>query len=206
MGYLYSSGRYLGNTDDYYDPRNSLLHEVLDRRVGIPITLAVLGMEVGRRIGVPLSGVGMPGHFLVRDKVDPSVFIDPFHAGRELDAAGCQALHRAMAGPDAPWDPGYLDPIDRPAIVDPHAGQPAGDLPAQQRDRLAALGGQAALRHARRPDRGPPRSSSASWRLSTSGATFATDAISRPLRRGSRMSWARDMISGGRAGAGTLGP
>jgi len=115
--YLYSSGRYHGNTDDYYDPRNSLLHEVLDRRVGIPITLAVLGMEVGRRIGVPLSGVGMPGHFLVRDKVDPTVFIDPFHAGRELDAAGCQALHRAMAGPDAPWDPGYLEPIDRPAIV-----------------------------------------------------------------------------------------
>ncbi len=115
--HLYASGRYLGNTDDYYDPRNSLLHEVLDRRLGIPITLAVLGMEVGRRIGVPLSGVGMPGHFLVRDKVDPSVFIDPFHAGRELDAAGCRALHRAMAGPTAPWDPGYLEPIDRPAIV-----------------------------------------------------------------------------------------
>jgi regulator of sirC expression with transglutaminase-like and TPR domain len=115
--HLYSSGRYLGNTDDYYDPRNSLLHEVLDRRLGIPITLAVLGMEVGRRIGVPLSGVGMPGHFLVRDKVDPAVFIDPFHAGRELDEAGCRALHRAMAGPGAPWDPSYLDPIDRPAIV-----------------------------------------------------------------------------------------
>jgi regulator of sirC expression with transglutaminase-like and TPR domain len=115
--HLYSSGRYHGNTEDYYDPRNSLLHEVLDRRIGIPITLSVLGMEVGRRIGVPLSGVGMPGHFLMRDKVDPSVFIDPFHAGRELDAAACRALHRAMAGPSAPWDPGYLEPIDRPAIV-----------------------------------------------------------------------------------------
>jgi regulator of sirC expression with transglutaminase-like and TPR domain len=114
---LYSSGRYLGNTDDYYDPRNSYLHEVLDRHVGIPITLSVLGMEVGRRIGVPLSGVGLPGHFLVRDKVDPSVFIDPFNAGRELDADGCRALHRAMAGPGAPWDPGYLEPVDRPAIV-----------------------------------------------------------------------------------------
>ena len=55
-------------------------------------------MEVGRRIGVPLSGVGMPGHFLVRDKVDPSVFIDPFNGGRQLDAGGCRALHRAMAG------------------------------------------------------------------------------------------------------------
>jgi len=115
--HLYSSGRFAGNTDDYYDPRNSLLHEVLDRRVGIPITLAVLGMEVGRRIGVPLSGVGMPGHFLVRDKVDTSVFIDPFHAGRELDADGCRALHRSMAGPMAPWDPDFLLPVERPAIV-----------------------------------------------------------------------------------------
>src|SRR5215207_81745 len=115
--HLYSSGRFAGNTDDYYDPRNSLLHEVLDRRVGIPITLAVLGMEVGRRIGVPLSGVGMPGHFLVRDKVDTSVFIDPFNGGRELDAEGCRVLHRAMAGPTAPWDPDFLLPVERPAIV-----------------------------------------------------------------------------------------
>jgi regulator of sirC expression with transglutaminase-like and TPR domain len=115
--HLYSSGRFTGNTDDYYDPRNSFLHDVLDRRVGIPISLAVLGLEVGRRIGVPLSGVGMPGHFLMRDKVDPSVFIDPFNAGRELDANACRALHRAMAGPAVPWDPGFLDPIDRPAII-----------------------------------------------------------------------------------------
>ena len=98
-------------------------------------------MEVGRRIGVPLSGVGMPGHFLMRDKVDPSVFIDPFHAGRELDADGCRALHRAMAGPAAPWDPGYLEPIDRPAIVARILANLRVDLPAQPRDRLAAVGG-----------------------------------------------------------------
>jgi glycosyltransferase involved in cell wall biosynthesis len=70
--HLYSSGRFTGNTVDYYDPRNSFLNDVIDRRLGIPITLAVVGLEVGRRIGVPLSGVGMPGHFLLRDKVDPS--------------------------------------------------------------------------------------------------------------------------------------
>ena len=60
-----------GNEVDYYDPRNSFLDEVLDRRTGIPITLAVVMLEVGRRLGVPLAGVSMPGHFLVRDKVDP---------------------------------------------------------------------------------------------------------------------------------------
>jgi regulator of sirC expression with transglutaminase-like and TPR domain len=115
--HLYSSGRFSGNSDDYYDPRNSFLNEVLDRRVGIPITLAVLGMEVGRRIGVPVWGVGLPGHFVVRDKVDPRVFIDPFHGGRQLDAAGCRALHRATVGAGAPWDDAYLDPVGRPAIV-----------------------------------------------------------------------------------------
>jgi regulator of sirC expression with transglutaminase-like and TPR domain len=115
--HLYASGQFTGNRDDYYDPRNSFLNEVIDRRVGIPITLAVLGMEVGRRIGVPVWGVGLPGHFVVRDKVDPSVFIDPFHSGRQLDAYGCQALYRSTVGPAAPWDDAYLDPVERPAIV-----------------------------------------------------------------------------------------
>jgi regulator of sirC expression with transglutaminase-like and TPR domain len=115
--HLFASGRFSGNSDDYYDPRNSFLNEVLDRRVGIPISLAVLAMEVGRRIGVPVWGVGLPGHFVVRDKVDPSVFIDPFHGGRQLNAAGCRALHRATVGAGAPWDEAYLEPVGRPAIV-----------------------------------------------------------------------------------------
>jgi regulator of sirC expression with transglutaminase-like and TPR domain len=115
--HLYSSGRFSGNSDDYYDPRNSFLNEVLDRRVGIPITLAVLGMEVGRRIGVPVWGVGLPGHFIVRDKVDPRVFIDPYHGGRQLTAAGCRALHRATVGAGVPWEESYLEPVGRPAIV-----------------------------------------------------------------------------------------
>lgn len=115
--HLFGRGRFSGNEADYYDPRNSFLNHVLDRGLGIPITLAVLTMEVGRRLGVPLWGVGMPGHFLLRDKVDPSVFVDPFHGGRLLDAAGCERLYRRLAGPDAAWDPSFLDPMPRPLIV-----------------------------------------------------------------------------------------
>jgi regulator of sirC expression with transglutaminase-like and TPR domain len=114
---LFGGGHLTGNREDYYDPRNSLLNHVLDRRLGIPITLAVVAMEVGRRIGVPMSGVGMPGHFLLRDKVDQAVFVDPFDHGRFLDAQGCERLFRRLAGREADWDPAWLDPVDRPTIV-----------------------------------------------------------------------------------------
>ena len=73
---------YWGNTEDYYDPRNSYLNEVIDRKTGIPITLAVLYMALGRRIGLPLQGVSFPGHFLVRVRVRGGVLIlDPFTGG-----------------------------------------------------------------------------------------------------------------------------
>ena len=71
-----------GNRDDYYDPRNSFLSEVLDRKIGIPITLCVLYMEVARRISVPVEGIGFPGHFLVKCSAgEEAIFIDPFHRG-----------------------------------------------------------------------------------------------------------------------------
>jgi regulator of sirC expression with transglutaminase-like and TPR domain len=117
VSHLFRGGGFAGNTGDYYDPRNSLLNHVLDRRTGIPITLAVIALEVGRRVGVPLAGVGMPGHFLLRDKVDRSVFVDAFHGGRYLDERACRQLYHAVTGPGAAWDPGFLEPIDRPAIV-----------------------------------------------------------------------------------------
>lgn len=89
---------FAGNHDDYYDPLNSLLDRVLDRRLGIPITLAVVTIEVGRRVGVELDGVGMPGHFLVRERQSPERFVDVFDSGRLLDAAGCAALFRKVTG------------------------------------------------------------------------------------------------------------
>ena len=80
--FLYEELGYWGNTDNYYDPRNSYLNEVIDRKTGIPITLAILYMEIGRRIGLPLEGVSFPGHFLVRLRMRSGVLIlDPFSGG-----------------------------------------------------------------------------------------------------------------------------
>ena len=81
-GLLFDELGYTGNTRDYYDPRNSYLNEVMDRRTGIPITLSILYMEIGRRIGLPLDGVSFPGHFLVRLRLRGGVLmLDPFVGG-----------------------------------------------------------------------------------------------------------------------------
>ena len=83
--YLFEELGYRGNAGDYYDPRNSYLNEVMDRRTGIPITLAVLYMELGRRAGLPLEGVSFPGHFLVRLRLRAGMLVlDPFSGGAPL--------------------------------------------------------------------------------------------------------------------------
>jgi regulator of sirC expression with transglutaminase-like and TPR domain len=80
--FLYGDLGYWGNTEDYYDPRNSYLNEVLDRRTGIPITLGILYMELGRRVGLPLEGISFPGHFLVRLHLRRGTLVlDPFAGG-----------------------------------------------------------------------------------------------------------------------------
>ena len=79
---LFQKCAFRGNRDDYFDAKNSFLNEVIDRRIGIPITLSVLYMEVARRIGLPLLGVGFPGHFLVKYLDDrEEIVIDPFNGG-----------------------------------------------------------------------------------------------------------------------------
>ena len=115
--HLFVDQNFHGNADDYYDPRNSFLNDVLDRRIGLPITLSVLTMEVGRRIGVPVAGVSMPGHFLLRDRVDPEVFVDPFARGALLDRAGCEKRFHAVQGPGAQFDDSFLEPIGKRAIL-----------------------------------------------------------------------------------------
>jgi regulator of sirC expression with transglutaminase-like and TPR domain len=89
---LFQDAGLQGNRDDYYDPRNSFINEVLDRRLGIPITLALIYMEVGRRLGFPLFGVGMPGHFLLKnyDIDGRETIIDCFNGGDILSAQDCQ--------------------------------------------------------------------------------------------------------------------
>lgn len=80
--YLFGDLGYCGNASDYYDPRNSYLNEVMDRRTGIPLTLSVLYMELGRKIGLPLQGVSFPGHFLVRVRMRGGMLVlDPFSGG-----------------------------------------------------------------------------------------------------------------------------
>jgi regulator of sirC expression with transglutaminase-like and TPR domain len=94
--HLYEQLGFRGNEQDYYDPRNSLLPDVLDRKLGIPITLALVYCEVARRVGVRARGVSFPGHFLVRidppGREDAPVAVDPFFGGRRLDEAGLQRL------------------------------------------------------------------------------------------------------------------
>jgi regulator of sirC expression with transglutaminase-like and TPR domain len=113
--HLFSRLGFTGNREDYDDPRNSMLDEVLDRRIGIPITLSVLALEVGRRVGVPLCGVGMPGHFLVA--TTDGRFVDPFEGGRQLDADGCREQFHAVLGDDAPWSDAYLAPVGKRVIL-----------------------------------------------------------------------------------------
>jgi regulator of sirC expression with transglutaminase-like and TPR domain len=80
--FLFGELGYSGNVEDYYDPRNSYLNEVIDRRTGIPITLSIVYMEIGRRVGLPLEGVSFPGHFMVRLRVRSGVLVlDPFACG-----------------------------------------------------------------------------------------------------------------------------
>lgn len=116
--YLFEERGFAGNTVDYEDPRNSYLDDVLDRRLGIPISLSVVMMEVGRRAGVPLLGVGMPGHFLVRPAGDDAVWFDPFNGGSRLDEAGCRARFHELQGATAEFRPEFLAPAPTAALLD----------------------------------------------------------------------------------------
>jgi len=105
-----------GDDDDYHHPDNSFLDRVLDRKRGLPILLSVLMAEVAARCGVCLAPVGMPGHFLLRDCAADGVFVDPFHGGRLLDAAGCEAIFRQLH-PAEPFHAGYLEAVDSRSVL-----------------------------------------------------------------------------------------
>jgi regulator of sirC expression with transglutaminase-like and TPR domain len=93
--FLFAEEGFRGNADDYYDPRNSCLNDVLERRLGIPITLALVMMEVGARVGLRIQGIGLPGHFVVGAELEAeSVLLDPFNGGAVLTRDGA---HRVVA-------------------------------------------------------------------------------------------------------------
>jgi regulator of sirC expression with transglutaminase-like and TPR domain len=106
-----------GDTATYDDPRNSYLDQVLDRRRGIPISISVLLIEIGRRCGVTLVGVGMPGHFLVRDPQRPELLIDAFSGGKRLNRDDCARLLGSVAGREVGLPDGLLASVGPRAIL-----------------------------------------------------------------------------------------
>jgi regulator of sirC expression with transglutaminase-like and TPR domain len=122
--YFYDEQGFSGNRDRYDDPRNSFLNEVLNRRTGIPISLAVVYLEVARRAGLRVVGVNFPGHFLLRAPLaaptrtsDDILIVDPFHKGAFLSEIDCRELLRQHIGDAAAFDRTLLEPATRHQIV-----------------------------------------------------------------------------------------
>jgi regulator of sirC expression with transglutaminase-like and TPR domain len=115
---LFRKCGFRGNRDDYFDAKNSFLNEVIERRTGIPITLSVLYMEVAQRIGLPLLGVGFPGHFLVK-YLDPreEIIIDPFNGGDIKTTESLRQLLAQLYGETAALTPELLDPVTKKQIL-----------------------------------------------------------------------------------------
>jgi regulator of sirC expression with transglutaminase-like and TPR domain len=115
---LFDVLQFRGNEKDYYDPRNSCLNSVLMRRLGIPISLSVIYIEVARRLGRPVYGVGLPGHFIVAyEDGDSRYWVDPFHGGRILSFSDCVALAKQIAGVDIRSNPAVLAPVSKRQIL-----------------------------------------------------------------------------------------
>ena len=120
--YLFDELRFVGNERHYEDPRNSFINEVLERRTGIPISLALVYMEVARRAGVRVEGVNFPGHFLVRCPAPrglaaDDLIIDAFHGGALLSEDECEGLLRRHAGEDAVFETSHLRRANKPQIL-----------------------------------------------------------------------------------------
>jgi regulator of sirC expression with transglutaminase-like and TPR domain len=115
---LFEIEGFRGNREDYYDPRNSFLNDVLDRKTGIPITLSVLYMEVGRRIGLKIEGVGMPGHFIVKCRHNGAeIFVDAFGRGEILLEEGCARKLTQLHGKDFQFNRSCLDAVNHSQIL-----------------------------------------------------------------------------------------
>lgn len=111
--YLYEEIGFAGNDRQYDDPRNSYLNDVFDRKLGIPISLAVIQIEVMRRLGMPLEGISFPGHFLVRLPVDDGILVmDPFNQGRPVSVEELRARATPHLGGQTPDDQQLLQILE----------------------------------------------------------------------------------------------
>lgn len=116
--YLFTLQGFHGNVEEYDDPRNSYLNEVLERRLGIPISLSVIYLAVAQRLGIPAQGVGLPGHFIIRiDTNEDDYFLDPFHGGNRLSIEDCTLLVRQSTNYSGSFQQEWLQPISALAIL-----------------------------------------------------------------------------------------
>ena len=106
---------YGGTIEDFYEPTYSYLHEVVDRRAGLPITLATIWIEVGRRAGMDVKGVGLPGHFLVYAE---GQLVDPFHGGEAIGSDEASALVAQTIGGPPRLNPDWLEPVSEVAMIE----------------------------------------------------------------------------------------
>jgi regulator of sirC expression with transglutaminase-like and TPR domain len=116
LTHLFGTTGFAANRADYYDPANSLIHRVLDRRRGIPLSLAAVAAEVARRRGVDLRPVGLPGHVLLGEGQEPTRWFDPFAAGASLDIDGCRRIFLDLH-PEGTFHPAMLAPMPPVAVV-----------------------------------------------------------------------------------------
>jgi len=107
-----------GDSKDYFSPSNSLLHEVMERRLGVPLTLSIIFMELGWRVGIPFEGVGFPGHFLVRLTGEPrDLVLDPFNHARTMQEDDCRRLLDEVTGGRLPFDGRLLASVTKRDII-----------------------------------------------------------------------------------------
>lgn len=110
---LFEQERFRGNRIDYHNPQNSFLNRVLERRLGIPLTLSLIYMDVGKRLGLQIAGIGMPFHFMVRCSFDEdgALYIDPYEKGKFLNAEDCRQRLSRIFKNEQDFDPSWLEPL-----------------------------------------------------------------------------------------------
>ncbi|MEA5487713.1 MULTISPECIES: SirB1 family protein [Pseudanabaena] len=117
--YLFAEQGFRGNDGDYYDPRNSFITDVLERRLGIPLSLSLVYMVICDRLGFPMDGISFPAHFIIRPRhPDLEIFIDPYNKGEILFPEDCAAKLTQLYGYEIPLQPEYLEPVSIRRILD----------------------------------------------------------------------------------------